>query len=349
MLPALLLVLLCQADPTDGERLRRFQAMAPKVQNQVLLAIATATEETQDARQQALAKVAVVKSGLPPASPPPMHDPKTYASGVAPERLRLLPGDPRWEAARTRYPELRVLHDLQAGVRYDPGEGRCVRTLRQPSPEQVLANDLAGYPRNADLALAAALQALDSDASRRAVPRYFEHCFANLQAECFVGITLYEVWCAGKEHDIPDVDAVAFAREVGNDHSYVSPIPRGARRTALYQRIAEEFAQFREYRSTREAAAAAFLCADPDMHPTYKPLVDRFHYLFARHEEDPARVAKVLDGFKTRTAFLAAIDAEMNRSSAEAFGQVRRRKAAWTESARRIRAAALTALAEAGR
>src|SRR5690606_33114090 len=111
--------------------------------------------------------------------------------------------------------------------------------------------------------------------------------------------------------DVPDVDAIPFEQRVLGKKTFRSPIPANARRAALYQRIQERAIAFRKYRTLREAAAMAFLRAEPVMDPTYAPLVPRFHYLYARGDGDVGAVAGLLAGSRDRDALIAAMDAQI--------------------------------------
>ena len=331
----------------DAQRLAAFRKLPPAAQEKVVISVQAALAEWSDPRSEACRRLLVPGQGLAVAEPHPVHDPKTYATGVAPERKRIPPDDERHRQARTRYPAVPALADLQCAVHYDFALGKIVRRAQPLGPDELLANDLAGYPRGSDMVLARVLQILD-DAPDRQKAAYFGHAFANLDAECFTGITLYNVWSAGRELDIPDVDAVAFARGLLQDFSYVSPIPAGPRRTALYEKIARGFAAWRENRSTREAAAASFLSGDPRMSLVYKPLTTRFHYLFARHGEDVGAVGRALAAHGTRNEFLAAVDAEMKEEKSGSRDLLEKRRREWARSAEGIREAALSALASAG-
>ena len=144
---------------------------------------------------------------------------------------------------------------------------------------------------------------------------------------------------SGKTVEVPDVDAIAFAREILQTNSFLSPIPEGRRRNRLYQQIAEAVARHRQYRTLREAAAASFVAADPAIEATYQPLVLRMHLLWPLCNFDPGAVGRSLES-GTRTELLEALDDRLRESSeaADAFQQQ------LTELSTATRSAAIRAL-----
>jgi hypothetical protein len=107
---------------------------------------------------------------------------------------------------------------------------------------------------------------------------------------------------------VPDVDAIPFAKRILRDDSFVSPIPAGARRAGLYEKIKAGALRMRKYRTLREAAAAAFVAASAQIAPGYEALIPRFHLVLGLNGNDPERVARVLEGIGSREELLRLLD-----------------------------------------
>jgi hypothetical protein len=157
-------------------------------------------------------------------------------------------------------------------------------------------------------------------------------------------ITLYEAWYSGEIVDVPDVDAIPFAVEILKTRAYRSPIPANRRRVELYQRIRDHTHAYRLYRTLREAAAAGFVRAEPEIDPIYQPLVPRFHYLWSVEEDDPERVAAWLGKLQDRAAFLEKMDRTV-KESPEAHQRREGRRQALAAMAAKLRDLALWELA----
>ena len=254
-------------------------------------------------------------SRLPIASPPPFHLAQDWAKGVAPTREFLYPGDERHAAVRELFPARLLVPDLHKSVWYDWGTGKIVRRAEPLSHDQVMENIYNGYPPGSDDALANLLKGFDSGKNARKVARYLSHLYADLGAKVFDGVTMYEAWYSGKIIDVPDVDAIPFAVQILETRSYVSPIPAGPSRTALYAKIRDHAFDYRVYRTLREAAAIAFISGEPEMEVMNGRLVPRFHYLYAFHEDDVSQVAKLIRYAASRDALLASVDDKIRGSS----------------------------------
>lgn len=263
---------------------------------------------------------------LPVAGPTPYHRAADWARGVAPQRELVVRGDERHDAMRKRFPPRVLLPDLHKAAWYDWGTGRVVRRTRELDDRELIENLYHGYPPGSDLALAQLLAKFDSDPKMRKLGSYLAHLYAGLDAAAYEDITLYEAWYSGQIIDVPDVDAIPFERKVLGTRRFKSPIPGDARRTQLYQTIRDHAFAYRKYRTLREAAAAAFLHAEPRMDPTYAPLVPRFHYLYVAHADDPSAIARVLASGTTRDALIQKIDQVIAANAGELAKRDARRK-----------------------
>ncbi len=201
-----------------------------------------------------------------------------------------------------------------------------VRRKRPLDEVEVMSNILNGYPPGSDDVLAQLLARFDDDAKMRKMSSYLSHLYANLNAKVFEEVTLYEAWYSGELIDVPDVDAIPFARKILLRRAFRSPIPATQKRTALYKEIQKAAFAYRKYRTLRESAAAAFLHASPKMDPVYAPLVSRFHYLYVVLEDNPEEIHKVLRGIPDRDALVAAIDKRLKKTSIEVEKRLLRKK-----------------------
>ncbi len=284
----------------------------------------------------------------PVAEPPRFHDPAKWAKGVAPERTVARAGTPAHDAVAAKIVRPPFLPDLHKAVWYDWGTGRVVRAEQPLRDDQVFENLLHGYPPGSDAAVAHLLEIYDRGfkpvSEHRVMAAYLEHLYADLNAVVYEGITLYDAWYSGEVVDVPDVDAIPFARQILKTRSYRSPIPKGRRRTQLYQKIRDRTFEYRVYRTLREAAAAAFVRAKPVLDKTYQPLVARFHFLYASADFDPQPTAELLRKYAKRSDFFRETDRAMN-DNPDAFELREYHRKSLVELAAKMRALALDALA----
>ncbi len=251
---------------------------------------------------------------LPVQKPRVAHDPAVWAKGVAPPRKLSRVKTNAHDTLRRKIPAVRFLPDLYRCVRYDWLSGQVVRRAEELTPNEVIENLWRGYPPGSDWAVARILARLNTDKKQRKVGAYLDHLYADLGANAYEGVTIYEAWHSGQKIAVPDVDAIPFAVEILRSRSFRSPIPAGRRRERLYGKIRDHALAFRFYRTLIEAAAAAYVAVDPVMDPDYSKLLLRFHYLFAAHDDDMETVARLVTavkGRKQRDRFLADITNKM--------------------------------------
>lgn len=343
---ALCLALVLTAQPpaaADPDPLERFRRLSPERRTDVVRLLERRVLLDPDPTIQRIVSKARSFSSYPIEPPRRAFDPERWAPGVAPARRRVPKGSAQWLEVRRRIPPVEALPGLHAAIRYDWAGGRVVRRAERLTPTEVFANALSGHPPGTDAALAHVLAELDRDASIRPLAEYFEHLYADLRGRVYENVTLYEAWYSGEVVDVPDVDAIPFAVRILKTRAYRSPIPRGPRRTALYSRIRDAAFALRRYRTLREAAAAVFVHPDPPIDPTYRPLVSRLHYLWAKLEEDTARLAARLAETPDRGRLLRELDQEMQKESS-AFERAAARKERLRAAAQRVRAAAIASL-----
>ena len=197
-------------------------------------------------------------------------------------------------------------------------------------------------PAGSDAATAAILQHLDSDGTERDVAAWFGHLYADRNGRVFADVTLYEAWYSNKTVEVPDIDAIAFARKILRTRSFVSPIPAGSRRDRLYRQISRAFAEHRQYRTLREAAAASFVAAEPPLESTYRSLIPRMHLLWSICNFDIGAVERRLAA-GDRSELLQDLDARLE-ASAEPADQLRQQL---LDLASATRSAAIAELAKA--
>ncbi len=255
-------------------------------------------------------------AAYPAMTPPHWHLAQDFAPGVAKVRTTADPQGATFRALRQQYPPMRCLDDLQRAVGYDWSAGKAARTGIELTADQHFQNAARGFPPGADHAVAQILELLDTDPRERQVAAYLEHSYADLDARVYPGVSLYECWYSGRRVDVPDVDAIPFARTFVKTQSFVSPIPEGRRRERLYQQIKDAAFAHRQYRTLRQAAAAAFVAAEPVFDPTYQPLIDRFHYLWATVDDEPKKLAELLAGTRDRQELLDQVDQKVRADAA---------------------------------
>lgn len=276
---------------------------------------------------------------LPLEKPRVAHDPTVWARGVAPPRKLVLVNTDAHDALRRKVPAVRFLPELRRCVRYDWQRGQVVRRAQELTPDEIIWNLWHGYPPGSDWAVARILARLNSDEKHRKVGAYLDHLYADLSANVYEDVTIYEAWCSGQKIAVPDVDAIPFAVQILRDRSFRSPIPAGPRREWLYGRIRDHALAFRFHRTLIEAAAAAFVALDPAVHSDHQKLLPRFHYLFAAHDDDIDRVARLVTAVKNprqRERFLADVTAEMEGDRA-AWQLYQQRKRELRHMAARLR------------
>lgn len=265
--------------------LQRFDALPKERQAEVLRAVEERLSSCELPARTSQLEAAKAAASAKPARDRPFHDPQVFAP-VAPARIVLTSSDARHQRVRAEFPRVRILRDLAADVTYDWLDGVPTLCASPLDERQRFANLAAGYLPEAARAIAGVLTVLDRDGDQRTLAAWCDHLYADRDGRVFDGVTLYEAWYSGQIVEVPDVDAIAFARNVLETQSFTSPIPDGARRDRLYDQIRAAVRKHREYRTLCEAAAAAFVAAVPELDPTYEPLLLRMHLLWGECGQD---------------------------------------------------------------
>ncbi len=286
-------VAVAQAAPTSAQLQKRFDALPAAQQEATLADTLRRVAAIQDEALSRAEAFGADGDALPPLQKRVHHDEKVFAP-VARTRVRIPASDPRAAKVRAEFPHVRLLRDLEPFTVYDWLHGEAATAQALPTARERFANLAHGYPPSADRAVARLLAILDRDGDQREVAAFCEHLYADRDGRVFEPVTLYEAWYSGRVVEVPDVDAIAFARTILQTDAFVSPIPDGRRRDRLYEQIRAAMKKHREYRTLCEAAAAAFVAAEPQLDPTYQPLVDRMHLLWAECGHAPAEFGKRL-------------------------------------------------------
>lgn len=252
---------------------------------------------------------------LPEAEPAPVFDPQRWAK-IAPPRKPLPRDHPTYIVAQKRFARTPLLGDLHVRVHYDWCRGEIVAHEEPLAYEQVFENLLNGYPPDVDHAIARVLAELDTE-PMRGFARWFGHTYADLQANTYPGITLYDAWYSGEVVMVPDVDAIPFAHELLGQTHMKSPLS-GKPRDELYDAIRDAALVYRKHRTLREAAAAAFVRVEPAMDAMYARLVPRFHVLWPECDDSLAKLAKLLKS-EDRDAVVEDVDQRVAATGSTAW------------------------------
>lgn len=345
-------------EPTAPERaqldeaLARFKALDVRKKATAIRLLERQLAWSED---QAVLRIADLRcdfDALPdaPSCAPTFGDPVTdagapYRQAQGGGERRAMPAESReHKAIAARYARPAYLPDLVREVDYDWYLGRIVRKAAL-SYDDVFANALAGHPPGSDHAVARVIDALDKDEAQRRLGAWFAHTYCDLDARAYPGVTLYDVWYSGKPVDVPDVDAVPFGWTVLGEKRHVSPL-HGKPRERLYEEIKKAALSHRVHRTTIEAAAAAFVAAEPDMDPLYALLVPRFHYLFAQSGDRLEKLVERL-AVQDREAVIARVDDAVREKDGEAWRMREDRKRELIVMAIKVQNAALSALQRA--
>lgn len=248
------------------------------------------------------------RAAYPVPTGPQWFEPREFAPSASPRSL-VPKNSPSHRQATAGMVPFVLLPELHKAVAYDWRRGCAARRDADLNDDQRFANYANGYAPGADHALAQVLAVLDTDPWQRRAADYFEHLYADRDGAVFAGISLYDAWRSGTTQEMPDTDAIAFARLVLETSAYSAPLPGDRRRTRLYQKMATAYAGHHEHRTLRQALAATFVAAEPKLDPAWQSLVDRCHWLWQQNRRDPDALAKWLQRFAGRSDVLREVDA----------------------------------------
>ncbi|MFO1052873.1 MAG: hypothetical protein U1F36_11715 [Planctomycetota bacterium] len=335
------------------DALARFRALDLRRKANVLRQFERSLSWSENAAATRIGALRAEFDALPPAAETtptygdPVTDPEApYRSAQGSiDRHPVAATAPDFAKVAARFHRVAFLPDLQREVDYEWATHRVVRRAAL-GYDELFANALHGYPPGADHAVARVLEALDRDPDEHARATFFAHTYADLSGKTYPGITLYDAWYSGRPVDVPDVDAVPFGWLVLREKNHVSPL-RGKPRDRLYEQIKLAAQAYRIHRTTCEAAAAAFVCAEPSMDPMYALLVPRFHWLFSTSDDDLARVAEAFRK-EGRDPLLQRVDAAIKDHSGSDWAKREARKQELDRMAILVQSLALQTLARAG-
>jgi len=304
-----------ERDPTAAELEQgciAFVAAAPEVKSAAVAEIAKRVEATQEPTlRQLLAwrDRAVKELKTQPAPAPAFFDPQIYARGLV-HRALVGANEPDASDKREAYRPWDNQTFYSGTVRYDFGRNVALDYGGQLDGDGALHDDLCGYPPGSDRLIAWITARFDFDDSIDPLALHFEHLYCDLNGRAYPEITLYDAWGLGNSIDMPDVDVIAFARNVLKDESWVSPIsPSSA--PALYERVREGFLKLFRYRLWIEASANVFVNPEAPIRGTHEGLRDRLFYLFALDGGDLEKAVARIRKFGTRGDFLAQMDTQL--------------------------------------
>lgn len=193
-------------------------------------------------------------------------------------------------------------------VSYSYGENKLLRHTYELTPEHDLLDYLGGNGPDTDLVTAWLESRFDHDRSIDALANYFDHAYCDRIGNCFPGITLYDAFASQNPIEMSDIDVIAYAREILDDDSFVSPIPPNARRQKLYDDIKDGFLRYFRHRTLCEAAAWLYLKPDTVIRPDHEGLRRRLLYLFALEDGDVEAIRRRFQKYGDRDGFIEATD-----------------------------------------
>lgn len=293
-----------------ADLLARFQALPAAKRTEVVRSLEGRLQRAGDEAIQRVVARTKGRGAYPPQPKPRWLSPADFAPNATPRALVTKDNELHSASTRGMAPQP-VTADLTVGVVYDWSTATIVQASTALTDEHVFTNLVNGHLPGSDEAMAIVLAALDGDAEQKRNATLFGHLYADRDGRVFAGITLYDAWNSGKQIEMPDTDAIAFARQILGTSSFSAPLPADRRRDRLYAKMREAFATHREYRSLRNALAATFSTAAPKLDPAYESLVPRCHWLWAQCDDDLPRMAERLRRTADRTALLQEVDAAM--------------------------------------
>lgn len=279
----------------------------------------------------------------PEESPAPTYDPKVHAP-AQPIARRPMPPGAAADRARDRWFAAIPQRRLKSAWRYDYPLGELRRARAEDEPTRVFENAIAGFPPGLDLAEALVERALD-DGSQRATLTAFAHAYSDRTGKVVPGVTLYDVWCSGREMEMPDVECLGVLHDLKDDwKSYRAPVPE-RKQKALYDEIGALFVPAHRHRGLRCALARTYLSGEPVLRDGYQESLDRLHSLWDRADSTPSKLAEDVPASDDWQAFLEGL-AEQCREDAALRKQGEVRRATLAADAARCRALAVRLLRE---
>lgn len=309
-----LLLLAPKGDEVDPlvRAVETFRAADPEIRTAVVNDIRAAVLASDDATVKGWIELGVRAHRELKTKPWPglsYYEPKKYAP---PFPRAFVPAED--EAAKWIYDQMRPYDNeprcLGIRVRYDYASNRGYDLGADPALDDVLNDYLLGYPPDPDWIIAWLEMQFDFDDGLDDLAEYFGHAYCDRDGACYSNISIYDVWAAQREYglEMPDGDAIAFARHILNDKSFVSPIPAGRKRAALYKEVSNGFQKYYQHRSWVEAAANVYLNPEAMIRTDHENLRERFWSSFVVLEDDPKRIADQFRKAGDRNKWYESID-----------------------------------------
>ncbi len=332
-----------QDDPAIAKAVASFSKLNFRRKATILRTLQRQVDRSGNAAMQRIADL-IIDEDLAAAKAAPVFDPKKYTPKVPLERVLIKKDSAKHKRTRKSFPVPVYLPHLNRAVAYDWCLGEIVRIKDSLSYEEVFENYLYGYAPGSDDALAQVLRSFDEISKIRKYADWFGHAYCDRTGGVYEGITLYQAWYSGKTVEVPDIDALPFAWHIQKKTRYRTPL-NGRPRDRLYQAIRDSALKYRIHRSTCEAAAAAFIRAEPIMDGTYARLVPRFHFLLSKHDDDIEHIRNILRK-SGRDKLIAKVDSLIKKVDGPAYQVRENRKQELAFMAESLHTAALKTLAK---
>jgi hypothetical protein len=310
---------------------RAFSALDEAPRRAVLEAIdARLLADTDPELQRLLALLTRARAELAiePVPEPAFHDPATYAPGPFRrgeiERAFAPPESDANPYYEQRFAVAATWPPFPLAVGYDFGKNRGIRWRAALPDADQLWLLLWGHHPQSDLLHAFLCAQLDFAAEHDAAAEHFRRAYCDLSGTAYRGVQLYHAFASTQAIDMPDVDVIAFARNVAKDRSFTSPIPANAKREKLYEAIRTRFLAYYQHRTWIEAAATIYLDPEARLREEHEGLRERLLFAFAEQAGDPAKLRASFAQAKTRDAWIERIDRALEQPGARAAGASQR-------------------------
>lgn len=287
------------------------EALSIEEQTAVADSIAASIESAKDpgiAKLLALRDRARKELRIEPAEPPRFFEHSVYAPSQNPRSFVDPSSSEAARQAQTMRPWENVAPFWVTRIRYDFAAD-CGREGPAPTPGERVMDHLCGAIPDQDLLSAWIEWRLDTKDSFNPIAEHLSHAYCDLNGSCFPNVTLYDALASTQGMDMPDVDVIAFARNLLKDDSFHSPIPANSKREALYQKVNEAFSDYFRYRTSIQYAAWIFVHPDCDIRTDHVGLREFYWTLFAKTKDSFDAAAKEWKGFKDREAFKEKVNA----------------------------------------
>jgi hypothetical protein len=304
---------------------RAFGALDEAPRRSILEAIEARLRGDADpalARRLALRERARAELAIEAAPAPAFHDPATYAPGPfrrGEVERAFAPAESDANAYfEQRFQVAACWPPFPLAVGYDFGRNRGIRFRAALPDADQLWLLLWGHLPETDLLHAFLCAELDFAAEHDAAAEHFRRAYCDLAGTAYRGVQLYHAFASTQPIDMPDVDVIAFARNVAKDRSFTSPIPANAKREKLYAAIRARFLTYYQHRTWIEAAATIYLDPEARLRAEHEGLRERLLLAFAQAGSEVEKLRASFQRAKTRDAWIEAQDRAFAEASAHA-------------------------------